>query len=131
MRSVWQGKINNSSIELATKVVQCKNDDKSKRINASLGALILFSAIFGMVNGLDIRNWFDSILDSILIGLWIVSAVFYVWYSNKDYKSEYEKYRVLLMDKINAGFCPCTDGCNHKEEFMKYMDEEFGIKLYY
>lgn len=109
------------------------NDDKKLKFKfyISSGALILLGVLFAIINGIDIRNWMDSPWDSILISLWLVSAFFFGLYSRRLNESEYEKYRQLLIKKINSGFCPCTERCDHKEEFMKYMDGKYGIKLYY
>ena len=132
----WQGKINNSSIELASKVIQCKKENKQEKnksiVNYSLIALIILSVIFGGINGVDMRKWLEDELDLIIICLWITSAVLYIWYSRKSAEiSDFDKYRVFLIDRLNAGFCPCDDVCKHKEEFMQYMQEKYNINLYY
>lgn len=78
------------------------------------------------------RKWLEDELDLIIICLWITSAVLYIWYSRKSAEiSDFDKYRVFLIDRLNAGFCPCDDVCKQKEEFMQYMQEKYDINLYY
>ena len=136
LRLKWQGKINNSAIELAGKVIQCKKENKQEKnksiVNYSLIVLIILSTIFAVINGVDMRKWVENEIDFIIIGLWISSAVIYVWYSRKsEDASDFEKYRNILMNRLDAGFCPCIDVCKHKEVFMQYMKEKYDINLYY
>jgi hypothetical protein len=42
-----------------------------------------------------------------------------------------EKYKELLMMRIDAEFCACHKKYNHKEEFMQDMEKGCGITIYY
>ncbi len=133
----WEGKINHSSIELAMKVIQCKREDEliptlNRRKTIAYGiASLVIASIFIAFNGFDIRNWVDSALDLILEILLATSAFLYIIFAKRNFESSFEKYRQILVNRIHSDFCPCSEKCDHREEFMKYMDKKYGIKLYY
>lgn len=68
----------------------------------------------------------------VLLLLLLGIIVYYQFESNKKVAQEnFQKYKELLMRRIDAEFCTCNTRCDYREEFMYDMEKDCGIILYY
>ena len=75
-------------------------------------------------------NVFAQLCLYIVIGSIAVITIFNNYQKNPKEKVEY--LRKTLIKKIEWDFCKeCKKGCVHKDDFIKKMEKDHGINLYY
>ena len=135
----WNGIINRSALMIAIQVDNYYRKIDEIKANQKYFLILVFSCfcIFAIINKsvldiFDIRLWVETSNIVVLLLLLLGIIGYYQFENNKKVAQEnFQKYKELLMRRIDAGFCTCNTRCNHKEEFMQDMEKDCGIILYY
>ena len=128
----WDGVINKSAIVIAKQAIHWHKRVKltsPKVISSGLVALLI-SLIFFITTGVNLLRWFENIYLLTAMITSILVCLHFLKIKNAAEKKSHS-FRELLMRKIDADLCNCRSSCNHKEEFVEYMQEEQGINVYY
>lgn len=135
MRKRWEGKINHSSLELAARVVKLNGPVRKAGSRKVYSATLFFGslALLLIFVGIDLREWMKPGINRTIAGLWIISSAPYVFFdkAQNSKRDTFEKHRHMLVNRIKADFCTCSNTCKHREEFMLYMKENYDINVYY
>lgn len=138
IESKWKGVINKSILVVAEQAQHWKQEKElvSTKVIYSVIALGLFVTLFFTINGMNginILRWFSTNINiSLIIGGVLSFLVFTHFLKMKTIAElNHKKFKELLVKRIDAEFCNCGRPCNHKEEFMDFMNDNYKINLYY
>lgn len=130
----WKGLLTRASLKITEKLIVAI--DKINRLKIMMQysgcPAICVGIIFLLKNGFDITIWIRNTLNIVLIILVAIPTIAYVSYSSQKKKADEEfiKIRDKLIQCINADFCKCSQICNHKDEFLEYMEDTYHVELY-
>lgn len=136
MRKQWNGIINQSSIELAAKVIELDRPVRKAANKKLYSSIVFYGALACLLIfvGIDLQRWMQAGVNRYIVGFWIISSAPYIFFvrGENEKKESFEKYRKMLISRIKEkDFCPCAVQCNHREDFMRYFKENYNINIYY
>ncbi|QGT99576.1 hypothetical protein SYNTR_0983 [Candidatus Syntrophocurvum alkaliphilum] len=127
--------LSESSKVVTAKLIECsKQKETLVYINKFITIfLISLSILFFVINGIDIRNWFEGTINYLLLNICIITVMIYVYLNKKIAKvnTEFNNYKHIIQKRLESKLCLCGVSCNHYEDYLKTMKDKYNINLYY